>query len=215
MSQIAENLLSSSAAPPRALVRRAWPVALLIVWLASVVAGLYLLWLYEATPGAAEHLTNWPADTNLVPASDRPTLVMFVHPRCSCARASLTELARLLTQTKVKVDARVYFYRPSGSDDDWWQTELYTMALAIPRVRVGLDDDNLEATRFGAHTSGHTVLFDPDGRRLFAGGITAARGHVGDNAGRATLLAWLHGEDPGVKHSLVFGCPLTLTGSSN
>ena len=50
---------------------------------------------------------------------------------------------------------------------------------------------------------------------LFAGGITASRGHSGDNAGRSVLVALLHGAGPRpggpvARHtSPVFGCPLT------
>ena len=40
--------------------------------------------------------------------------------------------------------------------------------------------------RFGAETSGQTLLYDRDGRLLFSGGTTGSRGHDGDNAGFAS-----------------------------
>ena len=49
------------------------------------------------------------------------------------------------------------------------------------------DDDGAEARRFGAETSGQTLLYDARGALAFSGGITGARGHAGDNAGRASL----------------------------
>ena len=54
------------------------------------------------------------------------------------------------------------------------------------------DDDGAEARRFGAETSGQTLLYDEHGALLFSGGITGARGHAGDNAGRASLVALLN-----------------------
>ncbi len=54
------------------------------------------------------------------------------------------------------------------------------------------DDDGAEAKRFGAETSGQTLLYDERGTLAFSGGITGSRGHAGDNAGRASLLALIN-----------------------
>jgi len=70
------------------------------------------------------------------------------------------------------------------------------------------DDDGLEATRFGVITSGQTVLYDPSGALLFSGGITGARGHAGDNAGRASLVSLLNQGKTDLSSTSVFGCPL-------
>ena len=56
----------------------------------------------------------------------------------------------------------------------------------LPDVTVVRDDMAGEARRFGAVTSGQTLLFDTQGNLLFSGGITAARAQAGDNAGRAS-----------------------------
>jgi hypothetical protein len=75
-------------------------------------------------------------------------------------------------------------------------------------VSVRIDEAGREAARFGATTSGHVLLYDRGGRLRFSGGITASRGHVGDNAGRAALLGLLiHGETER-ERTPVFGCPL-------
>ena len=43
-------------------------------------------------------------------------------------------------------------------------------------------------------TSGQVVVYDAKGALLFSGGITAARGHMGDNAGRDRITALLRGD---------------------
>ena len=56
-------------------------------------------------------------------------------------------------------------------------------------------------------TSGHALLFDRDGRLLFRGGITPARGHEGDNFGASAIAARLAGR-PARAEAPVFGCPI-------
>jgi hypothetical protein len=59
------------------------------------------LWNYESTPGvAAATPGRWPADSRIKPDADRATLVMLAHPHCPCTRASIGELARLMTQAQ-------------------------------------------------------------------------------------------------------------------
>jgi hypothetical protein len=55
------------------------------------------------------------------------------------------------------------------------------------------------------------VLYNAAGALLFSGGITAARGHEGDNAGREMVLAHLAANDAG-RRAPVFGCPLFADG---
>jgi hypothetical protein len=72
-----------------------------------------------------------------------------------------------------------------------------------------LDDvDGTEARRFGALTSGQVVVYDADGRLRFSGGITPARGHAGDNAGRSAIIALLEGASSASVETPVFGCSL-------
>lgn len=201
----------SPHAPPAARPvwgRAAW-VVVLLAWLAAALGGLHLLRQYEATPGAADKaLDQWPAASSMVRGRELPTLVMFAHPRCPCTRASIAELATLLTHHQNQIDARVCFFQPADATEDWSDTALCAAAAAIPGVKVEFDRNNVEAQRFGARTSGHTLLFDREGKLLFSGGITAARGHVGDNDGRTTIETLLTGGPPALDETQVFGCPL-------
>jgi hypothetical protein len=113
----------------------------------------------------------------------------------------------------------VLFLKPEGFANGWEQTELWRIASAIPDVTVVRDDSGREAARFGAATSGQTFLFGADGALLFSGGITVARGHAGDNAGRSQIVSLLNHQNSPRPRSLnpaqplrdatsVFGCPL-------
>jgi hypothetical protein len=70
------------------------------------------------------------------------------------------------------------------------------------------DESGREAQRFGGETSGQTFLYDRNGILLFSGGTTGARGHRGDNAGRASLLALLDHQSRYASRTSVFGCSL-------
>ncbi len=132
------------------------------------------------------------------------TLVMFAHPRCACTRAELREL---VGRHAGHVDVYVVFLQPN---ETWSHTGIWNDATSIETVNVLDDTEGAEAERFGAMTSGHVVLYDSHGALAFAGGITSARGHVGDNAGARTLDALL---DESRAHELaqatvgpVYGC---------
>src|SRR5436853_328815 len=82
----------------------------------------------------------------------------------------------------------------------------------VPPVGVQGDGEGAEARRFHAETSGTTVLYDGGGKLRFGGGITASRGHEGDNAGSAAVAlvaAALDEEGSGeTAGTPVFGCAL-------
>jgi hypothetical protein len=179
-----------------------------ITWIAAVTFGIRVLFHYENTPGRVGALSRaWPA-TQIERASDRPTLVMVAHPHCPCTAASVGELAQIMARLRGKVAAYVLFVKPKGTGRDWEDTDLRRSAEAIPGVKVAFDPDGLEARRFGAETSGHTFLFGVDGRLLFSGGITASRGHAGDNAGESAIVALFNNQTPTRTQTLVFGCSL-------
>jgi hypothetical protein len=133
---------------------------------------------------------------------------MFVHPRCPCTRASLGELEKIIAHCQGKFTPWIVFMKPKHSPSEWEHTDLWQTANAIPGSHVLVDIDGEESRRFGASTSGHTMLYGADGKLLFSGGITSARGHFGDNVGRDAIESWL--KDQQVDHSRtpVYGCPI-------
>ena len=191
--------------------RRTWLVRALAttLWLAVVLTGMTVLARYEGTPGATgEAPQDWPAATRVARGSGRHTIVMLAHPRCPCTRASLAELARLMTGAPREVDVRVLFVKPAGTEDGWEKTDLWRRAAAIPGVTVASDPDGREAARFGATVSGQVVAYDAAGRLVFRGGITGGRGHEGDNVGRTRLASLLKTGEADARQSPVFGCAL-------
>lgn len=180
-----------------------------LAWAVGIAVGLRTLLAYESTPGAIGTVPGkWPSTSQIERLTDRPTLVMLAHPRCPCTRASVAELAQMMARMQGKVRAYVLFLKPRQTGTDWEDTDLRRSAAAIPSVTVLSDIDGTEARRFGAETSGHTLLFDRDGRLLFSGGITEFRGHVGDNTGERAIQSLVEGQAPAQTATSVFGCAL-------
>src|SRR5436305_7183291 len=182
-------------------------VLLGLAWAGTAVVGGPALLKYEKSPGKVGQLfSSWPVDSTVQLATDRPTLVMAAHPQCPCTRASVAELAQLMAHVQGRVQVYVLFYSPRDSGADWQNTDLRRTAAQIPGVTVLSDVDGAEAQRFGAETSGHTFLFDPNGRLLFNGGITASRGHSGDNAGESAIVSLIDNHSASRARTFVFGC---------
>jgi hypothetical protein len=184
---------------------------LAFVWLTLVGIGMGCLLRYSYRPGDSANSPPdvWPAAVNLPTVQDRPNLVMFLHPKCPCSRASVDELAVLLTRCQNRLNALVLLVDPPGAEADWTNSTLRHMAETIPGVTVLVDKDGKIARDFHATTSGHVMYYDETGRLRFAGGITDARGHEGDNAGLSYLINLAHNRDGRELESTpVFGCSL-------
>ncbi len=191
---------------------RFFALSLGALWLCAIAFGLCQLWRHDTTPGRmAAAPSEWPAASALARVPDRATLVLFAHPRCPCTRAGLSELARLMARCPDRATVYVLFYKPGNRPADWEKTDSYYRAAAIPGVHALCDPDGIEARRFHAFTSGQALLYDANGRLAFNGGITATRGHEGDNAGLSALIALLTGQTPERTRTPVFGCALFET----
>ena len=183
-----------------------WP--LIALWLGLCGLGFSVLLRYQRTPGeAASAPEHWPAASALRAVSGRETLLLFVHPRCPCTRASVDSLAWIMARGSGRVAAYAVFYKPPAFAADWEAGDLWRSASAIPGVTAVEDADGREARRFGAETSGQALLFDAGGRLLYRGGLTGGRGHFGDNPGRDAVLALAKGR-PAKTAASVFGCSL-------
>ena len=186
-------------------------IALIGGWAVLTVTGLGLMLNYKQTPGeAAVAPASFPADSSIERAPDKSTLIMIVHPRCPCSRASVTELSRLMTRVGSRLTAHVLVVVPDGTGEEWEKSDLAASAAAIHGVDVRIDRNGREGKLFGAITSGQTYLYSPTGELQFSGGITPSRGHQGDNFGSSEIeRLTLSGEkatDAG--HSNVYGCEL-------
>jgi len=186
-----------------------WTVLAFALWGLAVAAGSFYGFWYEITPAETDvALAGWPAGSACVLAADRPTLLMFVHPRCPCSRSSVSELAVLIARCQDRMDAQVLFYKAPASPEDWATTDLWHSAARIPGVVPRVDVAGAERRLFGASVSGEVFLFQPGGELSFHGGITAGRGHAGDNQGRSALESILLNRHSPSTTAPVYGCAL-------
>ncbi len=182
---------------------------LFAIWLATIVVGLYPLLCYESKPAEqCAPATKWPSPS-LLHSAGRSTLVMFVHPKCPCSRASLKQLEKLHAGSVARLDCIVLIAQPKGMDSRWTRSDLWEQASAIPGVRVAVDTDEKEAECFGAQTSGEVFVYDGDSNLSFHGGLTIARGHEGDSPGfQAVKRIINHRSENESACSATFGCSL-------
>ncbi|HEX8565352.1 MAG TPA: hypothetical protein VF648_06745 [Pyrinomonadaceae bacterium] len=181
-----------------------------VLWLIIVGSGLHYVYSYEnkPAPGKTSPPRSFPVDGGIVLDNRQPNLFFFAHPQCPCTRAGINELARLMTMIQGRVSARVIFFKPADAEQKWAETDSWKNAAAIPGVQVSVDEDGRETKRFNAETSGTTLLYDANGQLRFHGGITASRGHEGDNAGRSAI-AEIVTRDLGITvETSAFGCSL-------
>jgi hypothetical protein len=191
------------------LRKQVMSAVVVVVWATGIGFGARVLLQYANTPGASgTPADRWPALSPINPATQgRATLLLFAHPQCPCSRASLGELALIVACCADRVEATVLFALPDRAEE-WTATGLWHDARRIPGVHVLADRNGTLARRFGARTSGEAILYNAAGRLMFHGGITASRGHSGDNDGRDAIVALLSGRLPRQRITPVFGCAL-------
>lgn len=179
------------------------------VWLAVFAAGSTQLLRYQFTPGDETRAPLlWPRDSALALHPSGSTLLLFVHPHCSCTRASLDELQVVMSHPKAPLNAQAIFVQLPGFTDEEMKDETWERAGRVPGLERRLDAGGVEARRFAAVVSGYTVLYDAAGRLLFDGGITGSRGHVGANTGRNSVIGFLRDGRADVDRTRAFGCYL-------
>jgi hypothetical protein len=199
---------SSRAGKFRSAWRRGIVLVLALGWAAGFAAGMSWLWRFAYTPGEVISRAPSTRPVEFAAAGDRPLLAVFVHPRCSCSEATLEQVARIRARNG-SLDIRIVFVTPAGQPDLWADTALRRQALRIPGAQLLMDRGGRIASRYGAQTSGQTLLYTSDGRLAFEGGITASRGHYGDNDGSDAIAAILLRAEPRHSTTPVFGCALT------
>jgi hypothetical protein len=181
-------------------------IAAALLWVSTVAAAFQAIRRFETTPGrAAIAPRTWPVSSRIQRASDW-TLVMLLHPHCSCSRASVHELQAVIENVP-SVRPTVLLYRPTSFSRGWEKTDVFEAASRLRHTRVIIDDDGREARLFGGFTSGQTFLYDRNGTLRFAGGITSLRGHAGINRGRTDLVDIMQARTARGTHP-VFGCAI-------
>lgn len=179
-------------------------------WAAANVLGFGALMRFENAPGErANAATHWPSETRLTHSSKKLTLLVSLHPFCSCSLATIDELEKVVAAYPERMEITLLFALPKGLPGGWKESVLWRRTADIPGAGRIPDVGGVESRRFGMVTSGHVLLYDTSGRLLFSGGITASRGHAGDSEGkRRLLMALARPEDAVAVEEPTFGCAL-------
>jgi hypothetical protein len=186
---------------------RRFVAPLLVAWLIVAAVGLGAMARWQNTPATKlPPATSWPTGMPVPRDARLANLVMVAHPKCPCSKASLNELVKLMTRVGPSACVSVLFYEPANAPREWLEDSLWEEAKGVPGIHVIADPDGKWAAELGATVSGHTFLFDSRGQLLFEGGITAGRGHEGENAGSEAIAAFLAGKHPMVTSSPTYGC---------
>lgn len=189
-----------------------WLGSLFLVWVIGVSYGVFIAVEHAWKPGESARLedNNWPRFSNLNCSRQYKTLILFVHPKCPCTNASLIELRHLIERGDGEKDVKIVFFVPQDSGEDWIEEDKLMLASAVPRAEIVYDYDGKEMRIFGAVTSGLLYIFSKNKKLLYSGGITAGRGHQGDNPGLDQCIAILAQAESNEDCSkgAVFGCPM-------
>ena len=169
------------------------------------LGGVFFLMNYAGQAGApVVSIGEWPSQSKL-DHSKNFHLIMFLHPGCSCSKASLAELSRLMSEAP-ELSAQIVVMKSPKLEKLFHENALIKQAKIIPRTKIIYDQDGAEAHLFKAETSGLTHLYSQS-TLVFAGGLTMARGHEGESVGKQAILSFLKGKESHSK-SLVFGCDI-------
>lgn len=195
---------------PNGVLRRLKAILPWAIWVGLLGAGSLGLASYGGAPGEVGTTPDrWPAE--LLPKSAAgSTIVLMLHPRCSCSLATLTEFERLLGSVQTSALTHAVFFVPEGADESWAQGALWDRVAAMGDTTPHADSGGAIAEAFGGLTSGHIAIYGDDGRLRFSGGLTSSRGHEGLSDGgvlaREALGGVARSSAPAGSH--VYGCPI-------
>ena len=187
----------------------------LSAWIVLIIGGTLAITAYSNTPGVRpETVACWPETSTLTRSEDSPTVVLFLHPKCPCSVSTLREMERALSGNSDQVEVQIGLFCPPNEPDEWTKTSLSKFAEHLKPGSTFIDRSAVEARRFGVLTSGHVLVFSASGKILFSGGVTAAKGHDGENRGGLALRSLCRGDDLPLIEQPVFGCPIIESSTS-
>ncbi|HZW06526.1 MAG TPA: hypothetical protein VFF65_05335 [Phycisphaerales bacterium] len=182
-------------------------------WCVVVAACSAALHLWSRQPGGSDSPPAvMPQSLHHYQTPGRPTLLVALHPRCPCSRATVANLQRALRAPDRRCTVVAFIYAPRG--EVWTDTDLVARLSSLPDLQKVIDPEGAAAASLGMHTSGHVVAYNDAGVLAFTGGVTPSRGEEGDCPSLDALIgAITPSGDPATSQSgfagaSVFGCPL-------
>lgn len=190
-------------------LRKIIGAAAVSIWFLAVAAGMAWFTDYKSKPGHQPlSLEGLNLGSN---GGTLPKLVVILHPKCPCSKASLAEIERLLARNPNSLSATALFFSPMSKNQEWVRTDLWDQASLVPGLNIGtIGDDELK--KLGHVTSGQVFLYGIEGNMVFSGGVTVGRGHEGDNTGIASIESYIRQGNATTPTSPVFGCILSTPG---
>jgi hypothetical protein len=192
----------------RALFQKHWLVLTTVGWLFLLPVAICIQFHYDSVPGiASAPKSSWPPASKIRYSTTTNTLVMVLHPRCPCSRASLQQVATM-RNSRNPLKVVFLFYTPSGFSKGWEKTDIWRQASEIPDAELISDVDGRETQKFGGVTSGQTYIFDRQGLLRYSGGLTEGRGHPGECQNLETAVKALNDSNSPATFGAVYGCPI-------
>lgn len=139
-----------------------------VAWLISLGYTWHKALLYDTTPGRSAQRIVQPPRTQF----SRLSCVIVAHPFCPCTRATLKAMRQVVNTYPGQLSCTVVFAGQRPQPD----CENLQLAKAIPGASIESMSAKQAREQYDAYTSGQTLVYDRDGKRLFAGGITPDRG---------------------------------------
>ncbi|MDA8792481.1 hypothetical protein N9N67_04500 [Bacteriovoracaceae bacterium] len=178
------------------------------IWSIGIISGLVITYEYSLGSGEKSQLkSSWPNESSLKFNPGKYNLVMFLHPECTCSKASLFHFKEILSEIKHdNLDSKIIFTMPKEKEKEWINSALVKEVKEAGSIQLIFDQSSEEFKRFDAKTSGQAFLFSPSKDLLFNGGITDSRGHIGYNQGEDFIINTLNKRGLASKDVDVFGC---------
>lgn len=182
-------------------------IFLIVLWAIALGAVYFIFLRYSVASernSGADIQTNWIQKYTSI---GRPTLFFFLHPKCSCSLASLTELENILRENVSYIKVIGVVSVRSAVDQEFMNSESVLRMKELKDIEMYYDIGSTETRNLGISTSGHVLFYDQVGELRYTGGITSSRGHVGDSIGKFELsnrLKEIYSEQKFVAD--VYGC---------
>lgn len=178
------------------------------LWCLIVISGMCTMMSYSNRGGNnGAPPSNNPNAINASQQNESNTLLLFLHPKCSCSLATVREMSRIIAYASRPIDIHIVF-APISIYQDVSETKIWSHASLLPSVNIVVDRNGDLIKQYAVKTSGHALLYNPHGKLMFSGGITSGRGHEGDNSGKTAVIALISGQRALINTVPVFGCPL-------
>jgi len=156
-------------------------------------------WDFKAGPGAT-HVRQ------IVSTESTPLLIVILHSQCPCSLATVENLTNLPEGVRSRLRLRLVFTGPQIESSD-----IVSGASALKHAEREYLTEAEVLQRYGAQTSGQALLYNSRGNLMFSGGLTQARGEVGESAGISAICDVMAGRKS-ISTAPVYGCALQTRG---